>query len=353
MKILYFGTYNPNYSRNRVLINGLRQNGVEVSECHSANHGPRAYLNLFFEYWRFRDKFDIMIVGFPGQEVMFLAKFLTRKPIIFDAFTSHYGGYILDRQRYPKRSWRARYYRFLDKYSCKLADLVLLDTRAHINFFVEEFGLPRTKFKRIFVGTNTDVFKPTEEERANEKFVVHFHGNYIPLQGVEYIIQAADLLKSEEVIFNLIGRGQTYKQTRELASKLNLTNINFLEPVPYERLPDYLNNADVCLGIFGNTPKTELVIPNKVYEALACRRAVITADTAAARELLVDGENALLVRRADPAELADKILRLKNSRALKEKLAAAGYLLFQNHLTEEKIGSELIKIINEAIVLSK
>ena len=76
---------------------------------------------------------------------MFLAKLLTQTPIIFDAFTSHYGGYILDRQYYSKTSWRAKYYRFIDTWSCKLANLVLLDTQAHIDFFVKEFKLDRKK----------------------------------------------------------------------------------------------------------------------------------------------------------------------------------------------------------------
>ena len=32
MKVLYFGSYDPGYARNRVLISGLKKNGVEVIE---------------------------------------------------------------------------------------------------------------------------------------------------------------------------------------------------------------------------------------------------------------------------------------------------------------------------------
>jgi hypothetical protein len=45
MTILYFGNYNPNYSRNRVLIRGLRENGVKVVECNVKRSG---FLSLFF-----------------------------------------------------------------------------------------------------------------------------------------------------------------------------------------------------------------------------------------------------------------------------------------------------------------
>ena len=157
MRVLYFGVYDPAYARNWVLINGLKKNGVEVVELRR-KPGRFSLIKLFFDYLAFDHNFDVMIVGFPGQEAMFLARLLTRKPIIFDAFTSHYGGYILDRKRWKKNSIRAKYFRFLDTWSCKLAHVVLLDTQAHIDFFVHEFGLSRSKFKRLWIGANDENF---------------------------------------------------------------------------------------------------------------------------------------------------------------------------------------------------
>lgn len=351
LKVLYFGSYNPSYARNRVLLKSLKQNGVQIREI--SERGYLKSLKLFLKSPMCR-KQDCTIVGFPGQEIMFwLGRFLKR-PIIFDAFTSHYGGYVLDRAYFSAKSFRAKYYRFLDKWSCKAADMVLLDTKTHIDFFVKEFGLPRSKFRRVFVGADSDVFYPVEQQTLHpDKFVVHFHGNYIPLQGTEYIVEAASLLKNEPVVFNLIGRGQTYEKTRKLADSLNLKNVNFLKPVVYENLPRLINQADICLGIFGDTPKTDLVIPNKVYEALACRKAVITADTPAIKELFTDRENILLVKKADLRDLADKILFLKNNAEKRNRIAIAGYLLFQDRLTPKKLGGELVGIIHETIALSK
>ena len=34
LRVCYFGTYRANYSRNQIMIEGLRCNGVEVIECH-------------------------------------------------------------------------------------------------------------------------------------------------------------------------------------------------------------------------------------------------------------------------------------------------------------------------------
>mgnify|MGYP001616583613 CR=1 FL=1 len=353
MKILYFGVYNPNYSRNWVLIKGLRANGVGIVECRASAKSRLKYLKLFWQFMR-SPKFDLMIVGFPGQEVMFLARLLVwSKPIIFDAFTSHYGGYILDRKKWAQNSLRAKYFRFLDKWSCKLADMVLLDTNAHIDFFAKEFKIDRKKFLRVFVGTDSDVFYPRETLKGAEKFLVHFHGHYIPLQGIKYIIEAAKLLENENVHFNIIGGGQTLKNDLKLSERLNIHNISFIDPVPYEELPVLMAQADVCLGIFGDSPKTDLVIPNKVYEAMAMGKAIITADTPAIRELLNDKENVLFCRKADAQDLADKIKLLKNLPEIGSIIGKGARKLFETKLKESFLASELLKNINEKRILSK
>ena len=345
-KILFFGFFNPDYARNRVLMKGLERNGVKVSQCRVRN-GRFRMVRLFCQYWMIKKDFDWLLVAFPGQEAIFLARMLTRRPIIFDAFTSHYGGYILDRRYFRPNSGRAKYYRWLDKWSCRLADLVLLDTQAHIDFFIREYDLPAEKFRRIFVGADTDVFQPSVSRPANGKFLVHFHGSYVPLQGVEHIIRAAKLLEQEDIQFNLIGRGQTYPADCQLAQTLAISNINFIDNVAYEKLADYMNQADICLGIFGASPKTALVIPNKVYEALVMAKPVITADTPAARELLIDRENVLFCRQADAEDLANKIIELKNDPILRQTIAAAGGWLFKNRLGETTLGSELLVIANQ------
>jgi len=134
MKILYFGSYNPRYSRNRVLIKGLRENGINITECNDRSRSFLKYIKLAFKYLKIRGRYDVVIVGFPGQEAMFLAKFLGKKPIIFDTFTSHFGGYILDRKKYKPTGLRARWYRWIDKKSVELSSIALLDTDAIFYF---------------------------------------------------------------------------------------------------------------------------------------------------------------------------------------------------------------------------
>ncbi len=351
MTILYFGAYDPDYARNSVLIKGLKANGAEVLECNSRSKGKfKMFLDLFLKYWKFAGKYDVMIVGFPGQEAMFLARLL--RPfgfIVFDAFTSHYGGYILDRKKAAMSSFKARYYKFLDAYACKFADLVLLDTDAHIDFFVSEFKLPRKKFRRIWVGADDSVFKPENSLADKEgKFIVLFFGTYIPLQGVGYIIRAAKVVsdKDKSIIFRIIGSGQDRKRLEILAKNIGAANIEFKDKVSLLDLKTEIAKSDVCLGIFGDTLKTSLVIPNKVYDSIAMDKPVITADTPAIRELF-DENDLYLVRTADPEVLAKAVIELKNDPEKRNKLAENGYKKFKENATHEILGKNLLDILNK------
>jgi glycosyltransferase involved in cell wall biosynthesis len=324
MKVLSFGRYDPGYARNRVLLKGLRMNEVEVSECRVAPAHRWWLLRLFLKYLH-APAFDVMYVPFPGHEVMFLARLLTRKPIVFDLFTSHYEGYVLDRQKTKPGSLRARWYRFLDHWSTRLADIVLLDTRAHIDFFLKEYGGDRRRFHRVWVGTDPDIMHPAGPEPEGP-FTVHFHGTVIPLQGIPYIERAVELLEGEGIVFNLIGVNRPR--------------------VPYEQLSATMAAAHVCLGVFGDTPKTQNVIPNKVFEALAVGRPVITADTPAIRELL-DDQSAILIPTADSEALAQAILRLKSDPAARVRIGEAGRDIFRSSATPELIGRQLVGILKE------
>lgn len=343
MTICYFGIYNPEYSRNRVLIKGLKQNGVEVIECSSKGKGIGKYWQLFKNHYKIRKKYDLMIVGYPGYQAMILAWFLTRKPIIFNVFTSIYDSMVWDRKLVKPKSFKALYYWLLDWFSCRLADKILLDTQEHIDYFVKTFHLDPQRFYRIFVSTDEDMLYPVSAEKKDtDNFLVHFHGNFIPLQGVEYIIYAAKILENDKIKFNIIGRGQEYKKIMRLANDLKINNINFIDPIPYEKLREYMADSDVCLGIFGKTPKAQRVIPNKVYEAIACAKPIITGETPAIKELFTNQKNIILCRPASPEDLADKILKLKINQNVGSEIGQNAFNLFKEELLPKKIIHDLL-----------
>lgn len=349
LTVCYFGTYTPEYSRNNILISGLKKNGVNVVECQTIRTNFLKYVDLIIKHWRIRNKYDVMVVGFQGIQAVILAKFLTRKTIIFDAFASLYDSMVMDRKNVKAGSFVARYYWWLDKISMTLADIVLFDTNEHIDYASNEFGIKKEKFRRIFIGADTDIFYPIKKEINSKKFKVLFYGSFLPLQGIGYIVKAAKFLEKEkDIVFEIVGWGPEKKKILELFEHLKPDNLFFTGGQNQESLRKKGAEADLCLGIFGDTNKTKRVVPNKVYECIAMNKPVITADTPAIRELFEEGE-LMLVKVADHVSLADAIITLKNNRELADGIAQKGYQKFLKFATPDVLGKQLLEIINENI----
>ncbi len=354
MKICYFGAYSKKDPRNSIIIKGLRKNGVDVVEGHEDPSQSLFKKNLKLVKKHFKLDYDAMIVGFPGHTDIPLARLLTklsRKPLIFDAFLSLYDSYVFDRKKVKEDSLKVKYYFYVDKFTCMVSDVILLDTNEHINYFHEEFSINKEKFKRIFIGADDEIFYPRKVERNEEIFTVEFHGTFIPLQGIQYIIKAAKILENyKDIKFELIGSGQTYNEVVNLSRQLNTRNISFKGCVDYKEIPYYIAKADVGLGIFGDTAKAKRVIPNKVYEVLAMRKPLITGDSPAAREVLINKENCILCEMANPKEIANSILLLKEDESLKKKISKKGYELFKEKFSTRVIGKEVKKILKRIIL---
>ncbi|MFA6382730.1 MAG: glycosyltransferase [Candidatus Buchananbacteria bacterium] len=354
MRVCYFGTYDPNYTRNKLMIQGLKENGIEVVECRvlQNRHKLKKYWQLIKLHKSLKKNYDVMIVGFAGHAIMPLAWLLaklTGKKIILDLFVSEYDSVILDRKAYPVKSWQAYKFWLLDWLSCQLADICLLDAFEHINFIAGNFKIKPEKFRLIFVSCDPKIFYPREKP-TNERFVIHYHGSYSPIQGVKYIIGAAKLLEKENIIFNIIGKLKNHQKEIDLASELGLKNVNFINFMTYEKLAGQISLADLVLGMFGDTDKAMHCSAFKIVEGMAMKKPVVTGDTPALRELIKDRQSGLFCRMADAKDLADKILEIKNNPQLASQIAEGGYQFYLKNLTPKITGAELTKVINQLII---
>jgi glycosyltransferase involved in cell wall biosynthesis len=230
-----------------------------------------------------------------------------------------------------------------------MADKILLDTQAHIDYFVTTFGLPREKFHRVLVGADESLFYPREPPRRDGKFRVFYYSSFLPLHGTEYVIKAAAHLKErQDIEFTVVGKGMEQSRVRRLARDLALRNVCFIDWVPFEQLPLEIAQADVCLGgHFSDVDKAKRVIAGKTFQFIAMKKPVIVGDCAGNRELFSDRHSALFVKMADAGALAEGIMELRDNATLKEKIAEAGYNVFMEKGSTAAIGREIEGIFSK------
>jgi glycosyltransferase involved in cell wall biosynthesis len=324
---------------------------VEVDEVHEPvwdgrreawRAGARAGLRLARAELRLlrsrpaRD-YDAVLVGYPGHPDLWAARRAARgAPVVFNPLVSLSDTFVSDRGRFRAGSLPARALEALDRRALRAADVVVADTQAHADFLQELASLQRVEV--AFVGAEERLFSPERAERGAHALFV---GKLIPLHGVETILDAAR--RAPEVPVRIVGSGQLASFLRERPP-----NVDWVPWVDYEQLAGEYRTASFALGVFGRSAKAARVIPNKAFQALACGTALVTADTPAARELLVDGESALLVPPADASALAAAMRRLTGDAELRARLAEGGLATYRARASEDVLGRRWRAILARA-----
>ncbi len=365
LRIAWFGTYDPSYPRNRVLIDGLRAAGAEVTEFSAplsssltagrmaspvgagtlALELTRAHLALLAQH-RSDVAFDVLVVGYPGHLVVPFAAAVARARralLVFDPLVSLYDTFVEDRQLLAESSLAGEAARLADGLAFSLPRVVLADTTAHADYYRAVLGVPERKLVVVPVGALTvpGATGAAREPAPGEPLTVLMYGKWSPLHGVETVLEAAGALSDTPLRFVLIGEGQLSRRLRELVSGAGLDNVRLVGALPPWELRDRVVHSDVCLGVFGTSGKASRVVPNKVYDALAAGRPVVTQDSPAARELLSDGIDALLVPAGDAAALAAALRRLLDG-GERARLGLGALELYRRRCNPEAVAAALL-----------
>jgi glycosyltransferase involved in cell wall biosynthesis len=278
---------------------------------------------------------DAVIVGYMGHFDVVLARLLFRRALVALDLLVLAADTAQDRGVTSGAKLRAL--NLLDQLACRCADLVLVDTAEHAALLPAS---DRGKTVVAPVGASRSWFgaQSTDTPEADSPLRVVFFGLFTPLQGAAVVGQAIGLLANHAGIeFTMIGTGQDYLRCRRLAG--DSRRVTWTNWVDSDHLPHLVASHDVCLGIFGTTPKAGRVVPNKAYQGAAAGCALVTSDTAPQRRALADA--ALFVEAGNATMLAETLQALASDRQMTESLKVAGRLRSARCFTPEAIAHRL------------
>jgi hypothetical protein len=316
VKILYFGTYDREHPRNVNAIAALRDAGVEVVERQQqlGRGGFRGLAAVLKAETALtaprRDDADAVLVGYPGHfDVPRARRVAKRRPLVFDAVLSLEDELVTVRRRFRPRSTAASVLRVADARALRLPDLVVCGTEAEAAY-LRGLGAERTAV--VMLGADEDVFCETWAP------TYPFSALHQEDPSSDIVARAAELVR--DVPLRDVQRGEVE--------------------------PDDLGIAFAHAGIVLGSFRTSRAIPAAVFAALATGVPVITADTDAARELLTDGESALLVPPEDPSSLAAAIERLAADENLRTAIAERGRRVFAERAARAVRGRQWRSLID-------
>lgn len=342
-----FGNYGPNYPRNRTLMKCLGALSWEVVEF-------RPHLSALGDIEvAFSDigKIDAVWVPCFRQRDLGAAARWAKKhklPLIFDPLISAYDKRINEKKKFTENSWQAR--RLL-KWEHRLfvkADTLIADTECHRQYFIDTLGCDARHVSVIPVSAEEDLFYPLNLPQ-NDPLEFLFFGTFIGLQGPAVVAQAIEYYSGVPIRLTFLGKGPERKVCEHIVSTLSnpLVTVSFEDWIPFHDLPGRINRADVCLGVFGEGGKALRVIPNKVYQAMACGKPVITlrgdAYPTALLDAALDKSGIVFVPPADPVALATAMAALASA-DLKDKSKQA-YVDYLKHFSNARIKSILENLL--------
>jgi len=344
------GSHEPDYPRHLVLEEALRNSGHTLHMGASRIGFPWRHLAIAKHVFSLPKEVKVIYATEGAHRLVPLMSLwakMTGRKILFDPFLSRYNTRVEDRQLYKAGSLQAWIAHWQDWSSCKTSDFLIFDTEEHREYFYERYGL-KAPAAVIPVGVPEELFTyPLPHATPpSGTFEVLFYGTFIPLQGIETLVEAATHLP-DGIRITVIGRGQTYPQVMERvdALKVPASKLRFQEPVPFKDIPRKLAESHVALGIFGGTDKAARVVPNKVVQAAAMGRPIITGDTPAIRRYFQEGKNISLVPTGDGEALAKAILTLRDNPDICAALGGGARGVFETNFSLEAITKELAKAV--------
>lgn len=172
--------------------------------------------------------------------------------------------------------------------------------------------------------------KPERLVTATGKFNVGYVGQLYRGKGMELIARLAPLCP--DMTFHVVGGLEEDLEywTRECAGQ---GNVVFHGYVAHKRVPGFIMGMDAVLlpnqsfvAAHGSGQRniSEWTSPLKAFEYMAAGKAIVASNLPALREVLRDGENALLCPPDSPDQWRAALMRLVADPGLRARLAEAG-----------------------------
>jgi glycosyltransferase involved in cell wall biosynthesis len=179
-----------------------------------------------------------------------------------------------------------------------------------------------------------------------QKFIVVYTGLHGLAQGLDTLLQSAELLKQHENIqFCLFGEGPEKPHLQLIAAERELGNVRFYSPLPASEMVELLASVDASIVPLKRNRLFKAALPSKLFEALGAGVPVLLAVDGEAKRLIEKSKGGLLVEPENPEDMAKKILQLCRDPEQRRKLGENGREYVRAHFNREEIAKRFEHLI--------
>lgn len=347
------------YAHVHEIINGLRSRGWQVELFEpayaSADVLPGCLIRLI-EFLRVQVKLWRKI---QGRDILYIRAHFAAFPSALLARLLHFrvvqevnGPYEDLFIAWPWTRYFSTLFKWLLRVQLRWANAVVVVTPQLEEWVREESG--QTRIYIVPNGANIDLFYPeaTSNYQIEKPYVVFF-GALAPWQGIDTMIQAAELPEwPEPVKLVIIGDGAERFRVEEALT--HNPKIVYMGKLPYRELPGIVANS-----LAGLVPKNSKggysytgLFPLKLFETLACGVPVVVTDFSGQADLVRKYGCGLVVSSDDPHALAEAVAYLYQNLAVAKTMGQRGRKAIEEEHSWDKRAADTESVLLEVLRMS-
>ena len=215
-------------------------------------------------------------------------------------------------------------------------------------------GIHSKKISVVTNGSNNELFEVSSKDKTllkslnlTNKFIVGYIGTHGMAHSLDFIIKSIRKVKDREIHFLFIGDGAIKNEVIELAHRLELKNITFLDSIAKEEVPKYLSICDISLAPLKKKDNFKTVIPSKIFEASAMGKPTLLGVQGEAQEIIEQYNAGLCFI---PEDENDFLLKLQQIKEKEIYLSCQeGCAILAKMYDRKKLAKEMLDIIKETV----
>jgi glycosyltransferase involved in cell wall biosynthesis len=223
---------------------------------------------------------------------------------------------------------------------------------------IVNIGISPDKVTIIPNAADLDLFHPQVDgaetrirHALDGRFSFAYFGTMGLANGLGFVLDAAAELKRRgvnDIVFIMHGDGMERHMLEARARQEELSNVIFSDPTPDKRrIAELAAAVDVCMTIYKNVPVLQTCSPNKLFDALAAGKPILTNMPGWLGDLAEKDETGVLVHPDDPADFADKAMWLRD-----HPEAIEGFRIKARRIAEERFSRDVLAKRLEAVLVS-
>jgi glycosyltransferase involved in cell wall biosynthesis len=243
----------------------------------------------------------------------------------------------------------------VERATFRTADVSLATNQSYREIAIQRGGMPPERVFIVRVSPEPEKMRrgPAYPElKRGKKFLVVYLGVMGPQDGLELWVDSIEYLVKkkgrDDTFFTFIGSGTELPHVRDLVAQKGLQSVvKFTGRIPAEELAKYLSTADVGVAPDPLNPMNDKSTMGKILEYMAFGMPVVLFELTEGRRSA--GDAALYARPNDPADFAEKVLRLLDSESLRRQLGERGRRRIVEHFNWETDRKALLQAYEAAL----